>query len=190
MGCWNETCALSGLPIYGGDECYRIVFNADKIKRLTFCAIDNPTDYANWVEHIELGKYDEYGRLKGSNELSDISDCTVFILKHFWDLAPSVTPEYAEDCIQRKFRARSAMRELIAELGEKSNQTVSSLLCDDEGTLIDDDTELYAGFVHAAWWMSMLRRTFYTAGYRGAQSSMQPFVVMNEHINDYIKEKD
>lgn len=190
MGCWNETCAISGLPIYGGDECYRIVFNADKIKRLAFCAIDNPTDCANWVEHIELGKYDEYGRLKGSNELSDISDCTVFILKHFWDLAPSVTPEYAEDCIQRKFRARSAVRELIAELGEKSNQTVSSLLCDDEGTLIDDDTELYAGFVHAAWLMSMLRRTFYTAGYRGAQSSMQPFVVMNAHINDYIKEKD
>lgn len=187
MGYWNETCALSGLPISGGDECYRIVFDADKIKRLAFCAIDNPTDYANWIQHIELGKYDEYGRLKGSTEVSDIGDCTVFILKYFWDLAPSVTPEYAEDCIKRRLKSRMAMRELVNELGENSKRTVSSLLCENEGTLIDDDPELYAGFVHVAWWMSMLRRTFYTAAYRGVQSQMQPFTTMNEHIGEYIK---
>lgn len=190
MGCWNETCALSGLPIYGGDECYRIVFKRDKIERLALCAIEDPTDCANWIEHIELGKYDEYGRLKGSTELSDIDGCKVFILKHFWDLAPSVTPTYAEDCIQRKLISRSAFHKFVSELGEKSKDTVAGLLDEHEGTLIDNEPALYAGFVQAAWWMAMLRRTFYTGAYRGAQSSMHDFIVMNEYINNYTKEKN
>jgi hypothetical protein len=160
------------------------------IDRQAFCAIDNPTELLSWVASVELGKYDEYGRLKGTDNFDDISDSTAFVLKYFWDIAPTMTPEYATECISRNIENNKAFHELVDAVSEAGRETVSDLLKMNSSVLIDKDQELYAGLFHVAWLMSMLRRTFYTAAYRGGQSSMQPFVVMNEHINDYIKEKD
>lgn len=183
MGCWNETCALSGLPIQGGDECYRIVFESDKIDDIAFCAIDEPTKMAKWIQSIELGIYDDYGRLEGTKDLSDIDDTVVFVLKHFWDLAPSKTPEYATKCIEDSIRQADGWKELIAELPAVATMDIAQI---STINIMETNRELYIGFVYVAWWMSMLRRTFYTAAYRGGQSYMAPFADMNKSISEYI----
>lgn len=190
MGCWNETCALSGLPIYGGDECYRIVFDDSEVKRLAFRAINNPTDWLEWVQDIEIGAYNEHGRIRGTENLNNIGDGSVFVLKRFWDLAPSMTPEYASECFEHHMRNRNACKELLEIADTQSGRnTIANLLDVNGSDRIYEDHELCVGFFHVAWLMAMLRRNFYTASYRGAQSDLQPFIEMNDHIQEYLKEK-
>jgi hypothetical protein len=80
MGCWNETCALSGLPIVGGDQCVRIRF--DDVNLIAFCGEE---DFMRHIIQFEKGEYDEYGAVKGNDQCHEDGD--VFFLKHFWDKA-------------------------------------------------------------------------------------------------------
>jgi len=69
MGCWNETCALSGLPIVGGDDCARLRF--DNVDIIAFCGEEN---FIKHIVQFETGKYDEYGSAQGNKKNNETNN--------------------------------------------------------------------------------------------------------------------
>lgn len=59
MGCWNETCMISHLPILGGEKCTGVLLLEQKNPNIRF----NPMSYYIALAAIQ-GEYDEYGRLE------------------------------------------------------------------------------------------------------------------------------
>jgi hypothetical protein len=107
MGCWNETCALSGLPIQEDDECYMLEF--DDIGLIACCGIENFNDYFRHLKSIEFGKYDECGNIKiiKKTNCEQVPDGRCFILKNFWDFA------------SKDAKARKVIKDQIKEYNEQ-----------------------------------------------------------------------
>ncbi len=61
MGCWNQTCAITNLPIMDGDDVYVLVLQKGMEESPSLCY---PTAY--WTPGIFFfeGKYDDYGGVK------------------------------------------------------------------------------------------------------------------------------
>lgn len=172
MGCWNETCALSGLPIVGGDDCVRLRF--DDANLIAFCGEEN---FIKHITQFEKGKYDEYGRIEGNKQ--DHEDGDVFFLKYFWDKAiqdfdnsdgwhldyfnkdiKEVVDhdiQYHEDII--KFTDQPAMTNTLKELRD----------CCVPKCYREYGEEIFVEIKKIIFTMVYLRRTFYTAAHRGSQ---------------------
>lgn len=60
MGCWNETCMLTRLPIHGGDKAVCVIL-LNRPGRVDTCRADG--SYLPVAEPI-FGTYDEYGSLE------------------------------------------------------------------------------------------------------------------------------
>jgi hypothetical protein len=92
MGCYNETCACTHLPIYEGDTC--VVFIC---KEKDTYMPDSPLYFLQSITHSEIGIYDGYGCTEGTkykypgNVYTTDRYLKVFlgkeILKHF-DIIP------------------------------------------------------------------------------------------------------
>lgn len=63
MGCWNETCMISNLPILAGEECAIAILMDRGIPNEGVYPTDQYMPFA-----IIHGEYDEYGRLENANE--------------------------------------------------------------------------------------------------------------------------
>ena len=59
MGCWNETCMISHLPILGGEKCTAVILLKREFPNVGFNAVN---------EYIPIatihGEYDGYGCLE------------------------------------------------------------------------------------------------------------------------------
>lgn len=190
MGCWNETCALSGLPIREDDECYMLEF--DDVSLIACCGIENFNDYFRHLKSIEFGKYDDCGNIKrvGKAKYKQAPDGRCFILKHFWDFA------------SKDAKARKVIKDQIKEYKERVDNIDEFLkaygdLDSDKGktyvpgiSIYKKDAKMFEGFIAVLIMMCGLRRNFYTAGYRGAQSSSyawKTMLDMNKEAQSYLK---
>lgn len=64
MGCWNETCAISGLPILAGDECVEIYLSENP-----FYNVGSSHDDYFFVKYLPIyGIYDDYGSIRPNDE--------------------------------------------------------------------------------------------------------------------------
>lgn len=59
MGCWNETCFVSHLPIVSGEDCYAVLM-AENYYEVSRCY---PSSKYNPIT-LAKGRYDDYGSLK------------------------------------------------------------------------------------------------------------------------------
>lgn len=66
MGCWNETCMISNLPILGGEECAIAILLEQGTPYLGITPIDKYMPLA-----IIHGEYDEYGHLENIDEAEE-----------------------------------------------------------------------------------------------------------------------
>jgi hypothetical protein len=85
MGCWNETCGISQLPILGGDKVKLVVLvggNSDFI-------LGSGTSYINEIwSPISIpisGEYNEYGSLTEDSIVEDEASAMLFdSIKRYW----------------------------------------------------------------------------------------------------------
>lgn len=66
MGCWNETCMVSNLPILGGEECAIAILLEQGTPYLGITPIDKYMPLA-----IIHGEYNEYGHLENIDEAEE-----------------------------------------------------------------------------------------------------------------------
>jgi len=100
MGCWIETCAVTNLPIYEGDEVIMILPEPGEYieipdpEKLVTKLYWQPSDWydsnvaTNFkrIQMIERGRYDEYGWLINTPSFDDgASHRSIFILAEVWD---------------------------------------------------------------------------------------------------------
>lgn len=79
MGCWYETCGISHLPIYSGDEVYLILVGSSCLYNV--CEDYHYSDYPMFGFPIK-GKYNEYGGLESE---------TIEIKEYFLDFIKEKT---------------------------------------------------------------------------------------------------
>lgn len=103
MGCWQETCALTHIPIYEGDKCVIVVM--DEIFTSIYRKNHKHPKFESEMElkHIELiqhGTYNEQGwimeidnpieKIKGINRTLSQRRITIFFHEEVWDAALKV----------------------------------------------------------------------------------------------------
>ncbi len=186
MGCFNETCALSGLPIRHNDECYRLTF--ENVKSMVYC-IDLNFNLKSVVD-IKAGRYDDYGGLIENPRDLSYGDDIVFILKYFWDKVQAYNIEDTDrwfQSYQDKIVLYDEMKAINDEMKAIGKEFGHTLLFEPENyDLYNHDTKIFREFVAVLYAMYNLRRSLYTAAYRGAQSSMNNFKKMNTDIGIYF----
>tara|TARA_R110000824_G_scaffold218435_3_gene405073 strand:+ start:4038 stop:4652 length:615 start_codon:yes stop_codon:yes gene_type:complete len=74
MGCWNETCGLTTLPIFEGQECVMVVFKLGQQRDMD--STDAPIYHLKSIWGIQKGLYNDYGWIKGFSKPADINDDT------------------------------------------------------------------------------------------------------------------
>lgn len=106
MGCWDETCGITGLPIMEGEECIMVVPTQDFADNY-----QNEFQFINClsiglgIEKIQTGIYDSYGWLEDypgieENDYDNRPDLrSLFFLKEAWDfmLTDKEIDEYVND---------------------------------------------------------------------------------------------
>lgn len=88
MGCWDETCALSGVGIQHGDPVVRVeaVYPNRKFDWSSqFLTYDQRSDFER-VRSVMNGKYDDYGGLEG-DERKDTDNPVYFFHEDMWKWA-------------------------------------------------------------------------------------------------------
>ena len=68
MGCWNETCAVTGSPICINDEVVLVLFDSNSQSFIN----DIPHYYVPYLKNISKGTYNGYGWIKENEKLKDI----------------------------------------------------------------------------------------------------------------------
>lgn len=66
MGCWNQTCALTNLPILNGDDVYTFILIQTPNARTSLC---HPTAFWEPMPLFFEGKYNDYGSVDNCNGL-------------------------------------------------------------------------------------------------------------------------
>ena len=104
MGCWNETCALSGTPIFGGNIVLMVVFKRPEGKE------DQLGDVFNWQGPTAImphfvgafrGEYNDYGSIEEDwvPEYISLEDAEewpkFFVHADLWDAALKYAKEQA-----------------------------------------------------------------------------------------------
>lgn len=86
MGCWNETCAITRLPIMAGDKVVVMVPILEKGKPHLFWTDPNPIINRSYLKELEFGTYDDYGWINELEQLDDDSHLySVFVFQSVWD---------------------------------------------------------------------------------------------------------
>lgn len=191
MGCWNETCAVSGLAIQEGDDCVKIKFNPNAMETIAYCGVHEWKEILNSVESIEFGKYDDYGGIDGSHEDGG-EDNHTFILKHFWDYAKG--HHYTQESWLKENAEKEFVREITIfnKVEESENlglQEIIQELKEAVGGYIVYQRygeDIYKELNYVMSLMVTLRRSFYTADYRGCQSDMDDFKSFHKEVNSYL----
>ena len=90
MGCWNETCVITNLPIRHENECVFIDFNPKSIEMQFY----EDWSGGGWARHKDIiriikGHYNDYGSIdefeKEDEKIDRDSYVRVFFLKSAWD---------------------------------------------------------------------------------------------------------
>jgi len=193
VGSWNETCAISGLPVQSGDECYVLEF--DDTNLIAFCAIESFNDYLRHLKSITFGTYLDSGLLTTERKKRDeVSDGRVFVLKHFWDFASTdkkakpLIDAYVAEHKERCDNIEAFLTEATEHIKKKWDAEEYS----PGFTIYRKDPDMFRGFVAVLFMMPGLRRTFYTAAYRGAQSTAHAWGTMRKmsaEVQWYIDKK-
>lgn len=71
MGCWNESCCISGLPILEGENVYAVYLGRRNGKKsmYDYKSYCYPTDIWQPFGYFVKGKYNGYGRLDVSEDI-------------------------------------------------------------------------------------------------------------------------
>lgn len=187
---WNETCALSGLPIKEDDDCYMLEF--DDIGLIACAGIENFNDYFRHIKSIEFGKYDDYGNIKRTekNKFTAAPDGRCFILKHFWDFASKdvKAKKVIKDNIKKYKERVDTIDEFLKAAGHFDSDNGETYV---PGiSIYKKDARIFEGFIAVLLMMAGLRRNFYTAGYRGAQNTSyawKTMLEMNKEAQSYLE---
>lgn len=111
MGCWEETCAISHLPILENEECYMVLFRPDVLNIGCFMSLSFADRY---VKKIYFGKYDDYGWLQEIEKPYDeVYKHVIFIKKNLWDYAQ--TKDYDFSTLKNGWDAEVEMQRLCKE---------------------------------------------------------------------------
>lgn len=95
MGCWTESCAVSGLPIEEDQECVSVVLDHEAYERMhesrNFNVYDLGLLYSTTPDAFRVfqGCYDDYGWIKGVSPNpthGDEAKPFCLIRKEVWDL--------------------------------------------------------------------------------------------------------
>ena len=196
MGCWNETCALSGLPILEGEECARLEFT--DVDLIAFCCIESFDSFFRALKDVKFGAYDGYGRLKGDKSHDEVEDGVVFILKHFWDDAVN-GDKLTSDVVEREYKSTQKLTESFVAFEEESRKHNPDKEPEDPFEYLPGgarhfhkDPQMFRELLYVFLKMPGLRRMLYTAGYRGAQSTDYAWktqLEMSRAVQAYIEEK-
>lgn len=106
MGCWDETCALTLLPIYVGQEAVMVVIGVQgtiAFKKYGSEFLFGRDKLPYWIEAVHQGKYNDYGWIEGvdnppgkneidpkdtySQRVLSLRRVTIFFHKEAWDYA-------------------------------------------------------------------------------------------------------
>src|SRR4051812_12467678 len=78
MGCWNETCLISNLPILIGTPCYGVILRRSgefpRYNTYGMWQVESPVIYGN---------YNDYGSLKNIRKTKHITNWTNLVKKEF-----------------------------------------------------------------------------------------------------------
>lgn len=158
MRCWNEVCAVSGLPIQEGDQCFMLEFDDVPSMRIK--------EYKDVVEHLRNIEFGEYQRGGLQNNPGGIvPDTRCFILEYFWNLASErglndiEAVEYVQEYTIR-FNAAKEFAEKLCWKIDKCEKFTPGV------SLYSRNPELFDNFIFVSFFMKSLRRNFYTAGSR------------------------
>lgn len=89
MGCWNEICAITNLPIMENEEVVMLVLPFEQphpyflLNYDSFFSMLYP-EYINSIT-INKGKYDDYGWIKNLNKNNDEYLNSIFIKMNVWN---------------------------------------------------------------------------------------------------------
>jgi hypothetical protein len=116
MGCWQETCAMTHLPIYEGDRCVVVVlselFNEVREVNPEVVRFKSYEDF-KYVEQVHRGTYDDYGWIKEMKD-EEAPDkhgvprpfsqrrVTIFFHEQVWDEAVKAGMEAAKKWEQHR----------------------------------------------------------------------------------------
>jgi hypothetical protein len=78
MGCWNETCAITTLPILEGDECVMSVFSADPNDAWALSGDMSGFFHRKCIWGIFKGRYNDYGWLEGVDEPDNVNEMVTY----------------------------------------------------------------------------------------------------------------
>lgn len=87
MGCWNETCAVTGAPIFESDPVVMVVFHKHAEG---MWAVGGPSCYDE-IELIAKGEYDDYGWVKVDGKVAGEPGTlrgylrSIFVRRDAWD---------------------------------------------------------------------------------------------------------
>ena len=177
MGCYNETCACTHLPIYEGDICAVFI-----CKSKDEYMPDSPLYLLQSITHSDIGTYNGYGctvntahKYPGNVYTTD-RYLKFFlgkeIIKHFTD-----SDQFESQADVSKHYQLSKMFKQFTQIGDKP--------------LIDEPkiSEDHAYFVFCAWRFCMATRSniFGVAG-TGSQQGIRPeYVVLAQLLVDAFK---
>lgn len=118
MGSWQETCSLSGLPIYENNACTMVVLDQSVLSEQMFGA--RTTDFAKIIG-IHKGKYDNYGWIQGLDNKDELDVVALFFLKKVWDYVIKEYPTNKDELSVYKLLLNDINRRI--EYGELKNFT-------------------------------------------------------------------
>lgn len=115
MGCWDETDAITGIPIYSGEICYMIVIDYKGYE--VMFGYDN-INYDH-VKMIEKGIYNDYGDLverenSPSNPYNpNEMDIIIFIKEETWNFLLNNISELSIEDREPAARVRAELDEVM-----------------------------------------------------------------------------
>lgn len=134
MGCWQETCAMTHLPIYEDDRCVVVVmselFNEVLEVNPEVARFKSYEDF-KYVEHVYRGKYNDYGWIKGKIKDTMAPDkhgvdrpfsqrrVTVFFHEKVWDEAVKAGMEAAKKWEQQRIKEIESYKKHWAEASKR-----------------------------------------------------------------------
>ena len=142
MGCWNETCAVSGLPVLGGDKVMMVVFDKtvnDEKRKLSMEWLSMSGRFH--LYGIFEGEYNTYGWIEEIEEdekkMGERPDLTsLFVHKAVWEETvkafdvPGTISRWRYDGrygeIKSRFR-EDVMRFMIGEMGRKLDRMMHAI---------------------------------------------------------------
>lgn len=78
MGCWNETCAVTNLPILSGEACVMVVFESRLLLKENDWQLEDILQlllsWPNYLVAVYKGTYNDYGYLNEAPKLKETKE--------------------------------------------------------------------------------------------------------------------